>query len=145
MAQAFNPLAPLAPLANTARTVTEQLNVTNKALSDSVATTAGQLLTSLSQGIPGLGGNGNTHNGNPNGGQAAGLPGLAALFPAGAIQAVSQLEEVIIPAGIPRPSALLTGVTGAPARQPVTDQPPPERETQPVPSAAPRVRQRSGY
>lgn len=141
----FNPLAPLAPLANTARTVTEQLNVTNKALSDSVALTTGQLLTSLTQGIPGLGGNG---GGNPNGQAGLGLPGLQTLFPAGALQAVTSLEEVVIPAGIPRPSALLAGVTGAPAARPaavVTTEAAPERETQPTPQARPRVTQRAGY
>lgn len=63
--------------------------------------------------------------GNPNGGSpalpqlfpsgnganvsATGVPTLQQLFPPGAVQAVSQVEEVVIPSGLPRPSQVLLG------------------------------------
>lgn len=115
MAQGFNPLT---PLLSTVRQVTEQLNTTNKQLSDTLTRTGGQLLGGLAfPGIPGLGAGNpggsthNTHNSNPNGilGGNGGLPNIAALFPAGVAQAFRQLEEVAIPAGVPRISALIPG------------------------------------
>ncbi len=118
MAQGFNPLA---PLLSTVRQVTEQLNVTNKQVSDTLTRTGGQLLGGLAfPPLPGLAGNNpggsshNTHNGNPNGilGGNGGLPNIAALFPAGVAQAFRQLEEVAIPAGVPRISALIPGAGG---------------------------------
>lgn len=149
MANQFNPLAPLSGVATAARQGIEQLNVTNKALSDGVATTVTSLLSSL----PIIGNGGGNPNGNPNGGQAAGLPGLpglATLFPAGVTQAISSLEEVVIPAGAPRPTQLL-GLTRT-RRRAETIAPEPaaaptdERQPAPVPvTARGGVRQRSGY
>ena len=118
MAQGFNPLA---PLLSTVRQVTEQLNVTNKQLSDTLTRTGGQLLGGLAfPAIPGLGGGNpggsshNTHNGLLGNG---GLPNIAALFPTGVAQAFRQLEEVAIPQGVPRLSTLIPGAGARPAAE----------------------------
>ena len=139
MAQGFNPLA---PILSTVRQVTEQLNVTNKQVSDTLTRTGGQLLGGLAfPPLPGLAGNpgGSTHNtghnGNPNGG-ALGLPNINALFPAGVAQAFRQLEEVAIPAGVPRLSALIPGAGGRQTAEIMAEEmPPPAPRTQNGPSA----------
>jgi hypothetical protein len=63
--------------------------------------------------------NGNGNGGNPGNGGA--LPSLRQLVPAQALQAVSQVEDVVIPVGFPRPSQVLLGAR--PRRQ-VMEQPP---------------------
>lgn len=147
MANQFNPLAPLAGVATAARQGLEQVNVTNKALSDGFTST----LTNLLANVPIIGNGGGGNPGNPNGGQPAGLglPGLQTLFPAGAVQAISSLEEVAIPQGLPRPTQLL-GLTRARRRAevaaPEVAAPTDERQPAPVPIVARGgVRQRSGY
>ena len=122
----FNPLA---TLATSARQLNEQANQVVKSLGDSFTQTTNQLLASAAQGLPPLPplpgatqGNG-SKNGNGNGGA---LPSLRQLVPAQALQAVSQVEDVVIPVGFPRPSQVLLGAR--PRRQameqPPGDQPP---------------------
>lgn len=128
----FNPLA---TLATSARQLNEQANQVVKSLGDSFTQTTNQLLASAAQGLPALpplpGAQGNPGNGrgNPNGAPNGGFPQLQQLIPAPALQAVSQVEDVLLPPGVPRPSQALLGAR--PRRQ-VMEQPPAE---QPAPAA----------
>jgi hypothetical protein len=132
----FNPLA---TLATSARQLNEQANQVVKSLGDSFTQTTNQLLASAAQGLPPLpplpgatqgngskNGNGNGNGGNPGNGNGGALPSLRQLVPAQALQAVSQVEDVVIPVGFPRPSQVLLGAR--PRRQameqPPGDQPP---------------------
>ena len=122
----FNPLT---TLANSARQINEQANQVVKSLGDSFTQTTNQLLASAAQGLPALplpgaqSGNpgnsrGNPNGGNPNGAPNGGFPTLQQLIPAQALQAVSQVEDVLLPPGLPRPSQALLQATGArPRRQ----------------------------
>lgn len=120
------------------RQLGEQAQVGLKQLGDTVATGASQMLGTLGAplrggagalrlpGLPGLTSNpGNP--GNPNN-----LGGLLAPLTA-PLQMVSQLEEVAIPRGMPRPAAqLLRSIRGAaPAPTPA-----PPAEPTPTPAAA---------
>ena len=108
---------PIAAVANAAKTLTEQANVTVKGLSDGLTQATSQILTQAAQGLPGLpalGGQGTPAR--ANGGPLAGLAQIVAPF--------TQLEEVILPKGLPRPSQLLLGTT-APARPPAAPARPP--------------------
>lgn len=146
MSQQFNPLAPLGNLGTMARQGIEQINLTNKSLSDGLASTATNLLTALP------GGNGQAPGGG--GGQASGLPGLPMpqnLFPQEAANAVSQIEEVAIPQGFPRPSQML-GLRSTRRRATVEEQPAAEtsgadRETRAATTSPVQgqVRERRGY
>jgi len=120
----FNPLA---TLATSARQLNEQANQVVKSLGDSFTQTTNQLLASAAQGLPPLPPlpGATQGNGSKNGNGGA-LPSLRQLVPAQALQAVSQVEDVVIPAGFPRPSQVLLGAR--PRRQameqPPGDQPP---------------------
>ena len=125
---------PLAAVANAAKTLTEQANITVKSLSDGLTQATSQILTQAAQGLPGLpmlGGQGNPGRGNPNGGPLAGLAQIVAPF--------TQLEEVILPKGLPRPSQMILGTTAARPRAPAPAAP----ETPPPAPAAP-ARARTG-
>lgn len=134
---------PLAPLFNTARQLNEQVNLSARSLGDSLTQSTNAILAAAGAGIPGApgaapgaagalqlpflpplpgvaanpgGSSHNTHrsNGNPNG--IAGVPSLQNLFPAGTVQAFTQVDDVIFPRGFPSPARVLFGgVTPAPA------------------------------
>lgn len=131
---------PLTAIANTARTFNEQANVTLKSLSDTVTQASNNLLTGLAQGLPGLPalGGGNPGRGNPNGGAAA-VPSIQTL-----LAPFSQLEDVLLPPGLPRPSQVLLGT--APRPRPAAATPPAnERVDMPAPPPARlRVTERRG-
>lgn len=112
----FNPLA---TLATSARQLNEQANQAVKSLGDSFIQTTNQLLATAAQGLPPLpplpgaqATNPVNSRGNPNGGnQFPQLPTPQQLIPAQALQAVSQVEDVLLPPGIPRPSQALLQAT----------------------------------
>ncbi len=145
----FNPLA---TLATSARQLNEQANQVVKSLGDSITQTTNQLLASAAQGLPALpplpgaqasnpGNNPGNHRGNPNGGNPngapnGGFPTLQQLIPAQAIQAVSQVEDVLLPPGLPRPSQALLQATGAKPRR---QAPAPAAESPAAPATSARV------
>lgn len=116
-------------LATTGRQLTEGFNQSIKALGDNLTQGVNQLLQVPATGLrglrlPGLGGQGggalnladplglfrggrggSSHNNNPNG---AANP-LNAVT--NVVKAFEQVEDVILPRGLPRPSALILGVT----------------------------------
>lgn len=135
---------PLAPLFNTARQLNEQVNLSTRALSDSLAQSANSILAAAATAVPGApgapaagagvlalpplpllpgiaaapGGSSNPgRSGNPNGAPAAApvIPTLAQLFPAGTVQAFTSVDDVIFPRGFPSPARVLLGTLAAPA------------------------------
>jgi hypothetical protein len=136
----FNPLS---TLATSARQLNEQANQVVKSLGDSFTQTTNQLLASAAQGLPALpplpgaqASNPGNSRGNPNGAPNGGFPQLQQLIPAQALQAVSQVEDVLLPPGIPRPSQTLLQATGARPRRPA---PMPAEEAPAAPAAPARV------
>jgi hypothetical protein len=135
----FNPLA---TLASSARQLNEQANQVVKSLGDSFTQTTNQLLASAAQGLPPLpplpgaqASNPGNSRGNPNGGnQFPQLPTPQQLIPAQALQAVSQVEDVLLPPGIPRPSQALLQAARPRRPAPAPEQPPPAQ-----PAAAARA------
>ena len=132
----FNPLA---TLATSARQMNEQANQVVKSLGDSFTQTTNQLLASAAQGLPPLPplpgmtqGNGskNGNGSNPGNGNGGPFPSLQQLVPAQALQAVSQVEDVVFPAGFPRPSQVFLGAA-RPKRQ-TMEQPPAEHAQPPA-------------
>lgn len=118
-----NPLA--APL-TTLKQIGEQANVSIQSMGTGLARVASQGLDSLIQGSPAL-------PGLPGaGGQAAGLPSLKNLMPANLTQALSQIENVLIPPGLTKPSALIKGAAAPAAPTPT----PTETPTPAVPTPA---------
>jgi hypothetical protein len=65
------------------------------------------------------GGGGSSHGGNQNGFPLNGINALAPLR--GMVQAFSQIEDVAIPRGLPRPSALILGAI-TPGQPPPTEE-----------------------
>ncbi len=121
-----NPLA--APL-TTLKQIGEQANLSIQSLGTGFAKTASQGLDALISGTPAL-------PGLP-GGQAVGggFPSPASLMPANLQQALSQIENVIIPPGMPKPSSIIPGAPAAAALgAPLAPAAPPP--TAPAPSAA---------
>lgn len=116
-------------LATTGRQLTEGFNTAVKALGDNVTQGVNQLLQVPATGLrglrlPGLGQGagalnladplglfrgGSSHNNNPNGFLGNGGNPLAAVT--NVVKAFGQVEDVILPRGLPRPSALILGVT----------------------------------
>ena len=116
-------------LANTGRQLTEALNQTVQQLGNTATSTLNQLLQAPATGLrglrlPGIGGQagvpnlldplgllsgagGSSHRGNPNGFGVGGVNALAPLR--SLLQPFSQIEEVAIPRGLPRPTALILG------------------------------------
>lgn len=90
----------------------EQASATIQSVGSGLTKTASQGLDALVSGVPGL-------PGLPGGaGQAAGLPTPQQLMPANLQQALGQIENVLIPAGLPRPSqAFKTTTTKTPAAE----------------------------
>jgi len=110
MANAVNPLT--LPL-STIKQMGEQANVAIQSLGTGMTRATSQTLDALMGGIPAL-------PGMPggNGGAPAGLPTPQGLMPANLQQALGQVENLLIPPGLPRPSQVLTGVTPAPTPLP---------------------------
>jgi hypothetical protein len=137
----FNPLA---TIASSARQLNEQANQAVKSLGDSFTQTTNQFLASAAQAAPPLpplpGAQQGSHSrGNPNGpNQFPQLPTPQQLIPAQALQAVSQVEDVLLPPGIPRPSQALLQAT-----RPRRPAPPPEEAAAPpqppMPARADRI------
>ncbi len=123
---------PVAGIANAAKTLNEQANITVKSLSDGFTQATSQLLTQAAQGLPGLPVVPGQAAARGNQAPLAGLQQIVAPF--------TQLEDVVLPAGLPRPSQLLLGAA-APARPraPAAPTQPaaPAAERQPTPPAAP--------
>lgn len=114
-----NPLA--APL-TAIKQLGEQTNQAIQSLGIGMARSASQGLDALITGappIPGL-----------PGAAGAGLPTPQQLLPVNLAQALGQIENVLIPPGLPRPSQAMKGVVPTPAAP--TPQPQP---TQPTPQA----------
>jgi hypothetical protein len=110
-----NPLA--APL-TTVKQVGEQVNQSIQSLGTGLARMTSQGIDNLIQGappIPGFGG---------GEGQVAGMPSPKQLLPANLTKALSQIENVLIPPGLAKPSALIGAEQPAPAPTPApTEQP----------------------
>ena len=127
------PVNPLAALFSSVRAMGEQANVSIKGLGDGLAQGVNQLLATAAQAAPPLPGlpmgqgnpgpRGNPNGGNPNGGK------LPSLIPTAALQAIKQVEDVVLPKGFTGPAAALLVATGA--------QPAPAREPLRQPAAAP--------
>ncbi len=102
---AANPLA--APL-TTLKQIGEQANQSIQSLGSGIARSASQGIDAIIQGAPAL-------PGMP-GGKAGGaaFPSLKSLMPANLTQALSQIENVIIPPGLPKPSQAFKGAAAAP-------------------------------
>lgn len=118
---------PLQAIATTGRQLTETLNATVRNLGDTATSTLNQLLQAPATGLRGLrlpgvggqagnlldplgilkGGGGGSSHGNTNGFPLNGINALAPLR--GFVQAFSQIEDVAIPRGLPRPSAIILG------------------------------------
>ncbi|KKM66361.1 hypothetical protein LCGC14_1481910, partial [marine sediment metagenome] len=140
----FNPFA---NMASSLRMVGEQANTAIKTLGDGVAQGASQMLTSAAQAAPPLpgipGAQGNPGRGNPgNPGPKVALPQL---IPTAALRAFSQVEEIVLPKGAPRPAATLLKTAG------VQPPPAPARDPAPTPEAArptvsvPKITNLGGY
>jgi hypothetical protein len=121
-----NPLA--APL-STLKQLGEQANLSIQSLGGGLAKTASQGLDALISGVPALPG----VPGAAAGGGA--FPTPASLMPANLQQALSNIENVIIPPGMTKPSSLLAGTPLAPAA-PAPAAPTPTAPTAPAPSSA---------
>ena len=128
---------PVALAANTLRQIGESANQTVMSIGTQFAQVNSQLLRGLATGappfplglppIPGLatlvnGGNPG-HNGNGIPGPLGLLPTPQQFIPRPAIQAIAQLENALLPAGLPRPAQVLLQALGNGA---------PEREAPPV-------------
>ena len=110
MANQLNPLtAPLSAL----KQIGEQANVAIQSMGTGITRATSQTLDALMGGLPGL-------PGMPggNGGAPAGIPKPGALLPANLTQALGQVENLLIPPGLPRPSQVFAGVTPAPTPPP---------------------------
>jgi len=105
-----NPLAaPIAAL----KQMGETANVTIQGLGTGITRAASGTLDALVAGIPPLPG----LPGAPAAG--AGLPTAQQLLPANLTQALGQVENLLIPPGLPRPTQILRGAT-----RPTPPQPP---------------------
>ena len=111
-----NPLAaPLSSLKQMGTQAVQSLNSLNTGLSS----TLNQGLDVLIQGAPPV-------PGLPGAPAVAGLPTPQQLLPANLAQALGQIENVLIPPGLPRPSQALGGVGPTPfAPTPAAPQPQP--------------------
>jgi hypothetical protein len=151
----FNPLE---PLTTAARQFNEQANLAARGLGDSLTQTANTLLQvpaqlplalPLPNGVGGRRNNPGNSNGNPNGGGQL-FPALDQLVPTQALQPLTQVEDVVIPAGLPRPTRVLLDALGPPRRR-VVEEPAPaataseNRIVRDTPAARGGVIERSGY
>jgi len=118
MPNQFNPLtAPLSAI----KQLGEQANVAIQSIGTGMTRATSQTLDALMGGLPGLPG---LPGAAPT--PAMGIPTPGALLPANLTQALGQVENLLIPPGLPRPSQVLAGVTPTPTpapeeRPPATD------------------------
>lgn len=127
-----NPLA--APL-TALKQLGEQTNQAIQSLGAGIARSASQGLDALVSGAPPI-------PGIP-GAPAAGLLTPQQLLPANLTQALGQIENVLIPSGLPRPSQALAG-----AQPPFAPQPTPQPQPTPTPTAVSgrrRITELGGY
>lgn len=114
--QVTNPLA--APLQSLSQ-LGVQLSQGLQSLGSNLTTSLSQGLQTLAQGMPPL-------PGLPGAQAQGGLPQLPtpqSLMPANLTQALSQIENVVIPQGLPKPSALMGQMPAPAAEQPAAQQP----------------------
>lgn len=124
----FNPLtAPLTML----KQVGEQAASAIQQVGTGLTTMASQGLDTLIAGVPGI-------PGVPGVAAAPGLPTPQQLMPANLQQVMTQVENLLIPPGLPKPSQVVT------AAQPIVTQPAPtvEQPAAPAQEAPPAVAQR---
>lgn len=98
----------------------EQANVTIQSMGTGMTRATSQVLDSLMGGLPALPGMPGGNAGAP-----AGLPTPQTLMPANLQQALGQVENLLIPPGLPRPSQVLTGVVQPPPAPPAEEAPAP--------------------
>ncbi len=108
--------APLAAL----KQMGETANVTIQGLGTGITRAASGTLDALAAGIPPLPGLPGTAA------RAPGFPTAKQLLPANITQALGQVENLLIPPGLPRPSQLLAGVTPPRTPQPPAETPAPK-------------------
>lgn len=134
MANQLNPFtAPLSAI----KQMGEQANVAIQSLGTGMTRATSQTLDALMGGLPGLPG----MPGAPAPARNAGLPTPGGLMPANLTQALSQVENLLIPPGLPRPSQVLAGVT--PPTPPPPTPPAAAADAQAV-AARRRVQERRG-
>ena len=133
--QLVNPFtAPLSAL----KQIGEQTNVAIQQLGTGLATAASQGLDAILAGAPPLPG----VPGAPA--RAPGIPTPQQLLPANLQQALSQVENLLIPPGLPRPSQVMRGAVPTPT-PPMPPAPPAEAPPAPPAMAARRrVAERRG-
>lgn len=137
--QQLNPFtAPLSVL----KQVGEQANASIQAVGTSMTQAASGTLDAFMSGLPPFPG---APTPAPAARGAPGIPALQQLMPANLQQAMSQVENLLIPPGLPRLSQMVTGRPAAPAAPPTPAAPPPaapaaERAT----AARRRVHERRG-
>jgi len=128
----FNPFtAPLTML----KQVGEQASVAIQGLGTGMTTAASQGLDALISGVPVL-------PGVPGVAAAPGIPTPQQLMPANLQQALGQVENLLIPPGLPRPSQALKAAAPPPPPPPPTDQGAPP--TPPAMAQRRRVSERRG-
>ena len=134
-----NPLA--APL-TAIKQLGEQTSMAIQSLGTGLTRTASQGLDALVLGAPPLPG----MPGVPAAGAGAGLPTPASLLPANLSQALGQIENVLIPPGLPRASAALGGAA-TPGRTDVAPSPgiTPAPAAQQAVSGRRKITQMRGY
>lgn len=103
---------PLTAPFSTLKQIGEQANVAIQSLGTGMARAASQGFDALASGAPPL-------PGVPGAAGAPQLPSPQALMPANLQATLSQIENVVIPAGLPRPSQM----AGQPAFQPPAQPP----------------------
>lgn len=103
-----NPLtAPLSML----KQVGEQTSAAIQSVGSGLTRAASQSLDALVGGLPGLPGAG------AGAGRVAGIPTPQQLMPANLQQALGQIENILIPAGLPKPSQAFKKTTTPPAAE----------------------------
>ncbi|KKM83050.1 hypothetical protein LCGC14_1313270 [marine sediment metagenome] len=135
-----NPLtAPLSAL----KQIGEQTNVAIQSMGTGLTRATSQTLDALVGGFPPLpgmpGAQARVTTGLP------GFPGPGALLPANLQQALGQVENLLIPPGLPRPSQVFTGVVPpAPVAPPTPEKPGPSAAEAGTQAARRRVAERRG-
>ncbi len=133
------PLNPLTAPLTMIKQVGEQASATISSLGVSMTQVASQGLDTLISGVPPI-------PGAAPGAPAPGIPTIAQLMPANLQQALGQVENLLIPPGLPRPSqALKAAPAPAPTPTPTpTPQPNAGTETPPAMAQRRRVAERRG-
>jgi len=132
----FNPLtAPLTMI----KQVGEQTAAAISSVGTGMTQVASQGLEALISGVP-------TMPGMPGAARAPGIPSPQSLMPANLQQALGQVENLLIPPGLPRPSQALGRTAAPPPTSPPTPptQPNAGAETPPAMAQRRRVAERRG-